>query len=265
MPLYTCRVRWQLTASLQRGAGFAEQTYHFVWADDEAAADAAPTLIEILQSQPVARRMMVQRGDPGAHEFAIFRRDIDEERTWDRVHTEIFSLNEYATVDLNLGPPGVEYGAHVVGTEAPLYPDQRGAVLVRCRTPDPAISRRIYIGPLSPIPYFLTVSINAGGVDLFELPGRQIMHNLHPSANDGDDAPVAFVDSLDRWKINIANDARDLVGELRDADHGGNMVVASWRHANTAYIDKIDASLVRAHLRRRGIRAEMTDLYAATP
>lgn len=261
MPLYTLRVRMVPQASFSRGAGFIEMTHHLHWDDDTQAGDALPNLMKhwsgdvgLPEFQSAISRRWVVVQDTPVHQMSIYRRDIEDIRTWTPIRHGFFRVppyNEHSTTFNIEGTP-----IPVVLKANAIYRHTRGAVLVRERTADPAISRRVYVGPISPVCLFID------GADFLPDVIADFGHNAitqwwNPWTHDAPYNPAE--DSVDFWRDEIRDCARDHVHDINDEAGGGVRVVPSWLHHAFYPVTLTDASSVRAEIRSRGSEAAMSD------
>lgn len=258
MTLYTYRIRLDLPTGINRGASYAENTHHATFDSEEEAIACLHDLYDLMGAEPMQRRWLATREGIGVHSIDLYRRSIENRRSWHHLDFLTFSLAPWldspTSVDVaDIG--GIHLEAGLVLREQPLLNDQRGAVAVYCNAPSAGRVRRVvYVGPLSPI-------VLAGSVNLlgFTFPGATIVSN--PAGNSGDAYPPDIPDTLDLWRGRIAEDARDFVQAIRRAmetQPSGWMVIPSWLHGTIHTVETVTASYVRAHIRTRGIRGAMT-------
>lgn len=242
MPLYTIRARMMVESSISRGAPYVEMSHHFEWADDAAAATAFPSFIGAYNNSGIEKRWTCVRGAE-VHTLSLFRRNIDVQRFWDHIADLTFSLPEWeeGTQSVNIGDVPIT----LIVRERPLYPHDRGAVLVIEKGTTLTVSRRVYVGPISPVCFHAEIGMTLG-----------LASFVFPSA------PADFphdpdTDRIDIWRGDIRDLARDHVHDLDAAAGAGHKVIASWSRGIWTAITETAASSVRADVRSRGRRAAM--------
>ena len=243
MPLYTIRVRLGLPTVVQRGASYAEQSYHFAWDGDGAAVAALDDLASAWHSSGISSRWTAVR-DYDAHSIDLYRRDIGDRRSWTHLAGKVFRLARLGETSITI--PIGEGEVSVTVRERPLWPHQRGAVLVRERAVDRRIQRRTYVGPLSPMAYQGVVPLLAGFASIWA-----------PSAYTGDYPYDPESDSIDLWRDDIRDLARDHVANLEERAGDGYSVIPSWTHGTISPVVRVAASTVRAEVRSRSLRYPM--------
>lgn len=253
MPIYTTRTNLLMnTDHLHRGDYTASMSHHFFWPSDEDAIADFATLPDHYKSSAVARLWTAGRGYT-PHEMILFRRDLSNARSFVRLANVQFLLPEYRSLEVAL--PGT--GAASVLSEAPIYRHSRGAILVTERGFDTRLTKRTYVGPISPT----------------ALQGRvQITDDLtfdsvttwywNPFTNDD---PAGPNDSVDVWRTEIAELACDHIRNLHnDFTHDGYRVLVSWKQGLAAAPAYLRGSLTRADLLSRSVRGGFTEWRAAS-
>lgn len=248
MALYTLRIRLQFENGYQRGSNVAEMSHHFYYPDDDTALLALSGGVDHWVSSAIGKRWVAQRGGD-VHEYAVFRRSTENPRSWNRLHTQYFSLAEHDHLEIPLTIEGVEIP--LAATEAPILNDQRGAVMIRIANEANTITSRCYIGPISEVCWH-------GSLDLPWFGGAAILSGRAAPTFDFPYDPRA--DSVDQWRDNLLGIVSDHIRDLNDvAGPSGYLVVPSWSTSSFPRAATVRCSPVRAHIRTRGQRATMTE------
>jgi len=251
MGLYSVRVRLALDQAESRGGPTAEMVHHFEWADDDQAGGDFLRLVDAFTDSAIAKHWVCRRGDVPHHSLSLWRRSIESRRSWHYLGETYFALPEWETTSFgfDLGELSFQFN----GREAPLWPDSRAAVLVRETSTNPAISRRLYVGPISPVPALGQLSVGLGGGQA-PIPGAV---SWFPNPNTLDPGFDPESDNLDRWRDKIRDMAAQHAAELDSRLQLGASVVPSWLHASTPGLHHCQGSSIRAVIRSRGQRGLM--------
>lgn len=242
--LYTLRVRLILEV-FPRGASFAEMTHHFSFTDDTAATDALTPLADHFANEGISNKWCAVRGEP-IHQLVMYRRDIAARRTWVRIAEANFSVRPWANESLGFSIGDLSFSLNI--TETPLYRHSLGAVTVVETTENPQVTRRVYVGPFSPI-VVLTP-------DPIPFVGRYFI--WQGVGATGDKPLQPFTDSVDLWRADDVDLAVDHVAKLEDFAGDGYSVVPSWKHGQVLSRLQTQGSAVRATIKSRGVRAWMS-------
>lgn len=258
MAIYSARVRLSVGNLDPRGSGYAEHVAHFTADDDDTAGNAAEAVAIKVADGAISQRWIVQR-ETEVHEVAIFRRSIENRRTWTPIRTFSFPIGGLFEAELEL--PIDEVPINVAFRQAHVEPNPRRAVLVRLNGAVAGMSRRVYVGPIAPVAAVLTGSI---GIPFF---GDELTHIW------ARDSPLFGVGAVRSWTYDYPADpaapAWDIVPESLAsiaASHMSNLLagasgctqkIVSWKNGTTSSIATIDTSQVWAELRSRASRRPM--------
>lgn len=244
MPLYTVRIRWTLGGGLDRGADNAETNHHFEYPDDATAVGDIPRMALYTQTLTGQNRWVIARGDDVEHEISLYRRSSENRKSWEPLYSAAFTMAEWTTLGLPL-PGDVSF---LDLAQRPIFPHARGAVLVVAKTADPRVTKRTYCGPISPINLVTDTPFDIYTTKQF-----------FPDILESNDLVWSEADDIDQWRTSIAEFAAEWCAGLGGGPEGvGVSVVPSWRWGVMLPVTEWRASLVRAEIRSRSIRAAMT-------
>jgi hypothetical protein len=256
-----------LNEAFPRGSDYVEMSHHFTFADDDAAGAALHRFGERYHNSAIADRWVAPHATL-AHEVAVYRRSIEFRRSWTKVADEAFELPTFTPLgdefDIAIPTPGPGDPASIHCQVAYTIPDSRGAVTVMER--GGGLSRRCYVGPLSPIaaafnldtylPSWFPMEGEANHTILWT-PLSVALAPGAPVLSFGDYPLVPGEDSVALWRDSMATLARthvaDMVAELGEL--GGVKVIPSWVHNRVEPVEQVNASRVRAELGSRSRRA----------
>lgn len=255
MPLYTVRVRLQPLPGLRRGANYVEMNHHLEYTDDDAALDGFPTLIQHWNDAGITRCWVVMRGIP-VHQISLYRRDISDHTSWVRLAESNFEIGPLFDEEFGFEFNGQDFNIRL--RECHLFPSARSAILVKEYTIDPAVTRRVYVGPVSPVPLrgdFQFPFAGAGPIDI-----GAFVQTWYASPFSGD-YPFIESEDFDVWRPEQVSLARAHVAQVEDFAGEGVSVVPSWRYGVVHPVLRVKASYVRAELRSRSTQTIMSEPF----
>lgn len=256
--IYTARVRMVASTPLPRGWPMVEHSHHFTAATDGAAAGAISHVIDKVKDGPLGARWLCVR-DSLVHEVAIYRRALASRRTWDFVAREQFGLDSWLNINRSITIAGV--GVNVNIQAAPIWHSTRSAVLVRERTGNPLVQRRVYIGPMEAVAQVMELDL--GGIGITSAVSRVwtpgVLSSFPPGfdVGTGDYPYDPGSDHGDTWRPDLAGHAATYCSTIFEDYAPATSVVISWAHGAALAVTEVAPSLVRSDLRSRSSRSGM--------
>jgi len=244
MPLYTVRVKLVQQPAIQRGSNLCEFSLHFHGISDAGMMDDMDDLADTFSAVPQGGRWTCERSSVAIHELQVYRRNIADVNEWNFVGSHAFAINELPTISQTIDIYGVPISFD--GYYQAKYAHRRGAVLVIQDGVDPGHRRRVYVGPLSDHYEILTTSVI--GLDVITAIGdNSVIDGPMPSPTD----------SVDYWRIGLADDVADWLSTVSDVMPSASSVVPSFKLGTWSLLESSRASYVRAEMRSRGVRGAL--------
>jgi len=256
MTLYTARYRLLQEGGSYRGWPYGGTTWHLEFTNESYALGAWNDLKELYADSAVGQRLVCDRNGP-VHEARFYRRSAEMRREWTLLRSHSFSLPNMPSIGLEI--PIGDGSIPVTAAQAFTQPDARRSVMIK-ETAANGSSRRVYIGPLSPvalvfsllgdIPLFDGAALTAWSYDNSSVIGPLIL--LAGGKPTGDSPFDPLSERNDRWRQRITDLCIDHASDIDQIlGSEGQRVVVSWKNQTVSPVEETVAAPIAAELRSR--------------